>query len=200
MDTQAKAINNKKYGVIYADPPWKFKTYSHKGLGRSAEAWYDCMTLSEIYEFPVKDYAAKDCVLFLWVTDPFLQAGIEAIWSWGFKYKTVGFYWAKEPTSWYGTGYWSRANPEQCLLATCGSPKRLNADVPKLVMAERREHSRKPDEVRNRIMRLCKGPYLELFARERAEGWDSLGNENESGINQQRRWGASGHPVLEDYL
>ena len=164
------------YSVIYADPPWKFKTFSEKGLGRSAEAWYDCMSLDDIKNFPVKTYAANDCVLLLWVTDPFLKHGFEIIESWGFEYKTVGFYWAKTtgnhgshfiPLSDFpiGTGYWTRANPEQCLLATRGRPKRINNDVRKLVVSPRREHSRKPDEIYERIERLCSGPYLELFAR-----------------------------------
>jgi N6-adenosine-specific RNA methylase IME4 len=188
------------YNVIYADPPWKFKVFSSKGLGRSAEAWYDCMDLEDIKNLDVKQYAAKDCVLLMWVTDPFLEHGLELIKHWGFKYKTVGFYWAKlNPNFNYGlpdnnqnwamgTGYWTRANPEQCLLATIGHPKRINADVRKLVISARREHSRKPDEVYVSIERLCKGPYLELFARTRRDGWDSLGHEVDVGPLRQRRW------------
>src|SRR5258708_8852731 len=122
-----------KYGAILADPPWKFSTYSIKGKGRSAEAWYDCMTLREIRAMPIAEYVAKDCVLLLWVTDPFLHHAFDLIEAWGFTYKTVGFYWIKQPFSWFGTGYWTRANPEQCLLATHGHPKRLNADVKKLI-------------------------------------------------------------------
>lgn len=90
--------------------------------------------------------------------------------------------------SWYGTGYWSRANPEQCLLATHGLPKRRNANVPKLIVAPRREHSRKPDEAYTRIQNLCYGPYLELFARQKVEGWDSIGNEAEIGPRTARKW------------
>lgn len=197
-------MNEQSYGVIYADPPWKFKTHSHKGLGRSAEAWYDCLSVDQICRLSVTQYAAPDCVLFLWTTDPFLRDAFRVIDAWGFTYKTVGFYWAKcgslgstEGVWPIGTGYWSRANPEQCLLATRGHPKRVNADVPKLIVAPRREHSRKPDEVRTRIERLCSGPYLELFARERAAGWDSLGQEADSGPLRVRRWGASSYPMQE---
>ena len=205
------------YAVIYADPPWTFQTHSDKGKGRSAEAHYDCMSLADIKALPVADMAAQDCVLLLWVTDPHLRNAFEVIEAWGFAYKTVGFYWAKknklseplpygglmgisDPGWFMGTGYWTRANPEQCLLATRGHPKRLNADVRKLIVSSRREHSRKPDEVYERIERLCAGPYLELFARQRRAGWDAWGSEVDSGIGQ-RRWASnSGLVVLEDAL
>jgi N6-adenosine-specific RNA methylase IME4 len=127
--------------------------------------------------------------------------GYEVIDAWGFEYKTVGFYWAKEPLTWFGTGYWTRANPEQCLLATKGSPHRKNADVRKLIISPRRQHSRKPDEIYDYIERLCEGPYLELFARQTHPGWDHLiSNEAESGPGI-RRWKSSGGKsvdLLED--
>jgi len=186
-----------KYQVIYADPPWSFAVYSNKGKGRSAESHYDTMTLDDIKQYPVQQYADNHCVLFLWVTDPMLIHGLEVIKSWGFVYKTVGFYWCKTKKDviapWrendfpIGTGYYTRANPEQCLLATKGYPQRRFADVRKLIVAPRREHSRKPDEIYGRIERLCAGPYLELFARNRHPGWDAIGSEVESGV-QQRRW------------
>lgn len=199
-----------KYGVIYADPPWTFQTHSDKGKGRSAVAHYDCMSLADIKALPVADLAAQDCVLLLWTTDPHLRNAFDVIEAWGFAYKTVGFYWAKCPQDTYqrgytddwpiGTGYWTRANPEQCLLATRGHPKRLNADVRKLIVSPRREHSRKPDEVYERIERLCTGPYLELFARQRRAGWDAWGSEVDSGVGQ-RRWASNSGPVvLEDAL
>jgi N6-adenosine-specific RNA methylase IME4 len=84
-----------KYPVIYADPPWRFLAYSEKGEGRSAVAHYDCMNMDELRAVPVSDLAADACVLFLWTTDPFLLHGLELIKAWGFKFKTVAFYWAK---------------------------------------------------------------------------------------------------------
>jgi N6-adenosine-specific RNA methylase IME4 len=118
-------IFRRKYKVIYADPPWTFKVYSDKGKGRSAEAHYDCLTLDQIKLLSVKEQAATDAVLLMWVTDPFLEEGLQVIKSWGFTYKTVGFYWAKShPLAgingrlgdldrnehWpIGTGYWTRA-------------------------------------------------------------------------------------------
>jgi N6-adenosine-specific RNA methylase IME4 len=78
-----------------------------------------------------------------------------------------------------GLGFWTRANPEMCLLATRGKPKRKSAGVKKLVIASRREHSRKPDEVYDRIEALCDGPYLEMFARHSRPGWDNWGTQCE---------------------
>lgn len=133
------ALGDKKYRVIYADPPWTFSTYSEKGKGRSAEAYYDCMSLDDIKKLPVAQWAADDAILLLWVTDPLLEKAFEVIRAWGFTYKTVGFYWVKLNRSgtgfFTGLGFWTRANPEQCLLATRGNPKRKSADVPKLVVA-----------------------------------------------------------------
>lgn len=192
------------YGVILADPPWVFSTRSDKGKGRSAEAHYDCMSWTELAGLApsIVEVCADDCVLLMWVTDPMLSWGLKLIEAWCFRYKTVGFYWAKskgygscaESTTWpIGTGYWTRANPEQCLLATRGCPKRLNADVRKLIVAPRREHSRKPDEVYGRIERLCAGPYLELFARQRRPGWDAWGDQVDTGPGE-RRWASNGGP------
>lgn len=185
----------KKYRVIYADPPWSFATYSHKGKGRSAEAHYDCMTLEDIKALPVADWAADDCALLLWATDPLLEKAFDVISAWGFTYKTVGFYWAKQNKSgngfFMGTGYYTRANPEQCLLSTRGKPKRLSRSVQKLVVSPRREHSRKPDCVRDRIEALFDGPYLEMFARSTKPGWDAWGNEIsllDDGSTPVRRW------------
>ncbi len=170
----------KKYGAILIDPPWRFETYSGKGKGRSAERHYECMSYESILALDIP--AAKDCVLFLWVTDPYLEKAIEVIRAWGFKYKTVAFTWIKtnkggEP--WTGMGYWTRANPEQCLLATRGHPSRVSKNVGQLIIAPRREHSRKPDEIYERIERLVVGPYMELFARQRRDGWDAMGHEVE---------------------
>ena len=183
-----------QYRVIYADPPWRFATYSDKGKGRSAEAHYDCLSIDDIKRFPVAAWAAPDAVLLLWATDPLLPRALEVIEAWGFTYKTVGFYWVKlnkgagnglsrdwpllaERDFFTGLGFWTRANPEPCLLATRGHPKRQAGDVPKLLIGPRREHSRKPGETYERIERLLPGPYLELFARQSRPGWDSLGNQ-----------------------
>jgi N6-adenosine-specific RNA methylase IME4 len=176
------------YRVVYADPPWRFATFSDKGKGRSAEAHYDCMPLPEIRSLPVGSWAATESVLFLWTTDPMLRHALDVIEAWGFTYKTVAFYWVKlnkgrdgifmTPRDFFtGMGFWTRANPELCLLATRGKPRRKATDVAKLLVAARREHSRKPEETYRRIERLVDGPYLELFARASQPGWDMLGNQ-----------------------
>jgi N6-adenosine-specific RNA methylase IME4 len=197
------------YRVIYADPPWTFATYSRKGKGRSAEAYYDCMSLAEIKALPVADWAADDCVLLLWTTDPLLPLAFDVIGSWGFTCKTVGFYWAKlnksasKPVSddrsfFTGLGFWTRANPEICLLATRGHPRRRSANVKKLILSPRREHSRKPDEAYQRIEALCHGPYLEMFARSAQPGWDVL---SEKGLSASpitpRRWASNSFPAAK---
>jgi N6-adenosine-specific RNA methylase IME4 len=177
------------YAVILADPPWRFATYSDRGRGRSAEAHYDCLSLPEIKRFLPSGVAARDCALFLWTTDPLLPAALDVMAAWGFTYKTIGFYWAKTTLSGdgfpIGTGYYTRANPETCLLGTRGKPQRLSRSVRKLIIAPRREHSRKPDETYERIEALFAGPYLELFARLPRDGWDQQGNQSEIG---PRRW------------
>lgn len=187
--------------MVYADPPWRFATWSARGKGRSPEAWYDCLDLEAIKALPVADWAAPDSVLLLWATDPLLDRALEVIRAWGFVYKTVGFYWVKLNPSGrgfhQGLGFWTRANPEPCLLATRGKPRRLARDVEKLVVAARREHSRKPEEVYARIERLVPGPYLELFARSRRPGWDAWGREAglfDGGAVPVRRWPASAGP------
>ena len=110
-----------------------------------------------------------------------LPQDFEVIKAWGFKYKTVAFTWVKENKSegyFTGLGYWTRANPEMCLLATKGKPKRISKSVRQLVMDKRREHSRKPDRIRNDIVELCGDlPRIELFARQRVDGWDNWGNQ-----------------------
>jgi N6-adenosine-specific RNA methylase IME4 len=172
------------YGVIYADPPWSFRTWSNKGTGRSAISHYDCLDFPALAALPVAQLAAPNCVLFLWAPDPFLPRAFDLISAWGFEYKTVGFYWVKlnatpkhDADYFTGLGHWTRANPEQCLLATRGKPRRQAKDVRRLVVERRREHSRKPDCVRERIERLVPGPYLELFARQTTDGWDCWGDQ-----------------------
>ena len=178
------------YGVIYADPAWTFTTRADTGKGRSPEQHYECMSLAEIKALPVRDLAAKNCVLLMWVIDTHLEMGLEVIRSWGFTYKTKGFNWVKtnkDGTPFTGMGFWTRANPEDCLLginfnedcllATQGQPKREAKDVRRLIMSPRREHSRKPDEITDEIERLVPGPYVELFARETKPGWHNWGNQ-----------------------
>ena len=172
---------NKKYGVIYADPPWLFKTRSDKGKDRSPEKHYPVLSIADICNLPVSDIAKPDSVLLMWVVDPLLDQACKVIDAWGFTYKTVGFTWAKTNKNtmgfFTGLGYWTRVNPEMCLLATKGRPKRIHKDVAQLVVSERRKHSEKPVLPKD-IERLVDGPYIELFARQKPyKTWDYWGNE-----------------------
>lgn len=175
---------DKKYNIIYADPPWQYKVWSREtGLGRSAESHYRTMPKEEIQNLPVADICEKDCVLLLWVTAPCLREGIELVEKWGFTYKTFGFTWIKQnkrsDSLFWGMGYYTRANAEICLLATKGKPlKRLSRAVHQVIVSKIREHSRKPDEARERIVELFGDlPKIELFARQQVDGWDCWGNE-----------------------
>lgn len=172
-----------KYNILYADPAWTFKTYSAKGKEKkSAELHYPCMAKEDIQALPIPKICANDCILFIWVTFPCLEEGLELIKAWGFTYKTCGFTWVKRNRkcdSWFwGLGYWTRSNSEICLLATKGHPKRKSKSVHSVCDARIMEHSKKPDEIRDRIVALCGDlPRIELFARQATEGWDYWGNE-----------------------
>ena len=177
-------LPNKKYNIIYADPAWTFKNYNDEKSNTNANHHYQCMSMEEIKALPVNEIADDDSILFLWCTDPLLNKQLEVINAWGFQYKTVGFYWIKENKNksnmrfWKGTGYWTRCNPEICVLATKGKPKRVSGNVDKLVFAERDKHSKKPSIIRDKIVELCGDlPRIELFARQRTPGWDAFGNE-----------------------
>lgn len=178
----------KKYGIIYADPPWSYKVWSKKGAGRTAQSHYDCMEKQDIQKLPIESISEKDSVLFLWVTYPCLEEGLELIKKWGFTYKTCAFSWVKlnkkNDKPFTGMGFYTRANNEICLLAVKGKPlKRISKGVKQIVMSKIREHSRKPDEVRDRIVQLFGDvPRIELFARQKTEGWDVWGNEVQSDI------------------
>ena len=177
----------KKYGIIYADPPWQYKVYSKKGAGRSAESHYPTMSIEDIRALPVGELADRDCALFLWITFPMLLDALSVIKAWGFTYKTVAFAWVKQNkkanTLFWGMGYWTRANVELCILATKGRPRRKSAGVHQVVLAPVEEHSKKPNIVRDKIVTLM-GDLLriELFARQTPPGWDVWGNEVDSDI------------------
>ena len=175
-------LPNKKYNIIYADPAWYFKSYSKKGEQRNATKHYPCMEFNDLLDLNINSISAVDCVLFMWVIDPMLEKSFELLKRWNFLYKTVAFTWVKEnkksDSFFTGLGYWTRANPEMCLLATKGKPKRLSKAVRQLIVSRLQEHSKKPNEIRNRIVELCGDlPRIELFARQKVDGWDCWGNQ-----------------------
>ena len=179
----------KKYGIIYADPPWRYDMKRGSGV---AENHYPTMRIEEICSLPVADLAAKDSALFLWATFPQLNEAFCVMEAWGFKYKTLAFLWLKQnrkADSWfYGMGFWTRSNAEVCLLATRGHPKRQCAGIHQFVISHIEQHSKKPDEVREKIVQLMGDqPRLELFARQQAPGWDVWGNEVDCHITMPER-------------
>ncbi len=175
---------DKKYTIIYADPPWAYKVWSNKGNGRSAESHYNTMKIEEIINMKdtIQKISDENCVLFLWVTFPCLLEGLRTLHEWGFKYKTCGFTWVKRnkvsDTWFFGLGHWTRANAELCLIATKGTIKRVSSKVSQIVDSRIEEHSKKPAIVRDKIVELVGDlPRIELFARQTADGWDCWGNE-----------------------
>lgn len=171
---------DKKYNVIYADPPWR---YNDRKCNGACEHHYETMKIEEIKQLPIKELCEKDCVLFLWTTYPMLKEALELIEAWGFKYKSIAFQWIKLNRSgngkFFGLGRWTRGNTEPCLLAVKGKPSRKSNSVSQLIEYPLGKHSAKPPITRDKIKELmgeeCK--CLELFARNNIEGWDCWGNE-----------------------
>ena len=180
-----EGLPDRHFRCILADPPWRFRTWNEENQAKAASNHYDLMTTRDICRLPVERLAARDSILFLWVSNPQLEDGLRVMRSWGFQYKTVAFTWAKTSRAsgmflpkWHmALGYWTRANSEQVLLGVKGKPVRLAKDVRQLIVSRVREHSRKPDDAYSRIERLCDGPRLELFGRQQRLGWTVCGNE-----------------------
>lgn len=184
-----------KYEVIYADPPWQ---YGSKKFGTGYKdkweeldvAQYPTMSHQELVELPIKQISSDNSICFMWVTDSHLKEGIALMEAWGFKYTTIGFNWIKK-TSTGGTcknfAPWTLKSWEICIIGTKGTCTKLKTsnNVIGLIEAERRKHSQKPEEARERINQLfANSPKLELFAREIAEGWDCWGNDPNIGAPQ----------------
>jgi len=151
------------------------------GHSFSLDHEYETQSKNWIANLPIKNIAEKDSVLFLWAVSPMLPEAIEVMKAWGFKYKTLAFCWSKVTKNnklISNLGRWTMGNVELCLLGVRGKPKRIIKNVKQLVIAERTKHSKKPDEVRDRIVELMGDlPRIELFAREVHNGWDCLGND-----------------------
>jgi N6-adenosine-specific RNA methylase IME4 len=184
--------NNKKYQIIYADPPW---SYSDQGCQGTMANHYKGMRIEDICNLKVADLADDNCILFMLATYPMLREALQVIEAWGFKYKSIAFQWVKlnkkNGMPFYGLGRWTRGNTEPCLLATKGKPKRISNSVFQLIHEPITRHSAKPPIVRNKIIELVgELPRIELFARKESglfehsdwKGWDVWGNEVESDI------------------
>jgi N6-adenosine-specific RNA methylase IME4 len=186
-------MNDKKYSLIYADPPWKYQNYgySHTKTGsrakRGVEKEYGTMNNVDICNLPISDIAADDCLLAMWWVPPMPQEALDVVKAWGFTLKTMkGFTWHKTTTnglSFFGMGNWTRCNTEDCLFAVRGKPRRMDASVRQFLEHPRGKHSEKPSEARDRLVKMMGDiPRVELFARDTTPGWDVFGNQVEGSI------------------
>jgi len=175
----------RKYGIIYADPPWPFRTWSAKGRDRSPDKHYSEMTLQDLAALPVRDLADNPCVLALWVPWANLPDAIWLAGMWGFKYSTCGFVWHKLTAggmSWMKKGYTTRQSTECCLFFKPhkgAMPKvrchNLDQFVERLGAAR---HSEKPTVFMDRLEMLFGDvARVELFARKTRPGWDAMGRQ-----------------------
>lgn len=186
------------FKCVLADPPWHFRSYAaapNHHSSRAIERHYRTMKLQEIIDMPVRQVLHRDCHLFLWTTGPYLEKCFAVARAWGFRYSGSGFVWIKltkragkaqyelrTMQEWLmllhtGLGFTTRKNAEFCLLFRRGNARRLAKDIHEVIIAPRREHSRKPDETHDRIERYCEGPRLELFGRQSRDDWSVWGNE-----------------------
>jgi N6-adenosine-specific RNA methylase IME4 len=179
LAARIRALPEKRFGLVYADPPWRFEPYSRDtGLERDAANHYPVMTLEEIKALPVADIAAPDSVLGLWGTSPMILFAFETMAAWGFTYRSQ-LIWVKDRI---GLGFWFRGKHEILLIGTRGHPPAPapGMNVPSVFEAEVREHSRKPDRVYAILESYFPTvPKVELFARAGSArpGWERWGAE-----------------------
>lgn len=183
-----------KVDIIYCDPPWEYKTNTgKKGL---AQQHYKCVKTESLYllKEEIDKISNKDCALLMWVTNPKIEDGLKLMKEWNFKYKTVLFVWIKtykdgKPVM--GLGNYTRSCTELLLLGTRGKLFKWvkNKSILNIIYSIRREHSRKPDEMFEKIIQLFGNrEKIELFSREPREGWYSWGNETNK-FNKQNKEG-----------
>lgn len=178
-------LPDKKYKIIYADPPWEYSSdpNSKRGIWGLAHQQYKTLSIDDLKKLPIRKISDNDCILFMWATFPNLQQALDLIKAWGFEYKTVGFVWEKlgktnNTTKKYGLGWYTRSNAEIVMIGRKGKFDRKSASVQQIIKSTIGEHSKKPNEVRTRILELCGDlPRIELFARTKVHGWDVWGND-----------------------
>ena len=175
FEKQDVQVKDKKYRIIYADPPWKYGNAMPEYVTEPQD-YYLLMNTEDICAMPIKDITEKDAVLFLWSTSPHLPEALEVAKAWGFTYKTT-FIWDKIK---HNMGHYNSVRHEILLVCTKGA---CTPDVKRLfdsvVSEERTEHSKKPNVFREIIETIYTyGNKIELFARETPEGWDVFGNQS----------------------
>ncbi len=177
--TEPSALPDGPFSIIIADPPWRFKTHSDKGRSRSPDGplgHYQTMSTKDITDMQVPALSARDAVLYMWTTSPFLEISISVAAAWGFAYKS-SMVWVKERI---GTGYWARNRHETILICKRG---RFPAPAPGLrpdsvIEGQQRGHSHKPDALHEIIEAAWPDKTkIELFARRHRSGWTTWGNQ-----------------------
>lgn len=176
---------DKKYQVIYADPPWSFNSKKTGGSMKSgALAQYNTMSIEDLKAMPVEAITTDDAILIMWYVGSQPQEALDLAKAWGFTVKNMnGFVWDKltvKGNPVFGMGFYTRAGSESALIAIKGKAGNLIADhsVRAVRKAKIGAHSQKPDEFRSDIVQMCGDvPRLEMFARQSAQGWDCFGNE-----------------------
>jgi len=169
-------LPNKKYSIIYADPPWQYK----RNGNHSAESVYDVMSIDQIKKLPIQQMSEDQAHLYLWTTNSFIQEGLDVCKAWGFEYKTL-ITWLKtykDGTPIMGMGYYFRGCTEHIIFGVKGKKLCENKKTKNIIINHTTKHSEKPKDFRETIVK-CSGdlPRIELFAREKADGWDCWGNE-----------------------
>lgn len=171
----------KKYSIIYADPPWTYKTKECLAktsiLNGELNTHYDTMTLEDIKSLPINEISEQNSLLFLWVVSPMLPEGMEVLESWGYKYATIAFVWHKQRIN---PGHYTLSECEICLVGKRGKiPEGRGArNIRQFISKAKEKHSSKPNEIRERITEMFPSHNkIELFARGQYDGWDVWGNE-----------------------
>lgn len=160
---------NKKYKTILADPPWKYG----KGWGYGAGEYYDLMSLEDIKNIPIKKISSKNAHLYLWCPNGMIDKGLEVMKIWGFEFKTI-ITWVKNRSIF---GYYFKGQSEQILFGVKGKLPPQNRKQVTIMKGKVRNHSKKPDEQYEIIEKVSPSPRIELFARQKIEGWDVWGDE-----------------------
>lgn len=174
-----------KYPVITLDPPWPYDRTSGQGV---ANKQYSLMTWDDLYALGplIKAVADEDCAIFMWTTAPLLTETVDMVRAWRLRYVTKAFSWVKtyrDGGIFFGIGSYTASNTEDVWLLSNGTPQRRAKDVSQVlptyegIIAPMGRHSKKPEEMQDRVERLFEGPYLEIFSRRRRPGWTCLGNE-----------------------
>lgn len=167
------------YSVIVADPPWRFRTWGEHNQHKSASRHYSLMTTDDIKALPVAQLAQRDCLLLLWGTGAMLPQALDVMAAWGFTYKSL-MSWRKTTPAGkvrMGTGYWTRSMHEPILIGALGKPRKISG-FPSLFDGVARQHSRKPDEFYDLVLKHSDGvSRADLFSRETRPGFDGFGEE-----------------------